>query len=62
MNVSDSINSPCIRNCCLNDENICIGCFRSLQDITQWSNASDAEKIEILRSVARRREERNKLF
>lgn len=31
--------SPCIRMCCLDDNDICLGCFRSLQEIIGWSDA-----------------------
>ncbi|NOQ16723.1 MAG: DUF1289 domain-containing protein [Methyloprofundus sp.] len=42
------IESPCIRNCCLNNEDICLGCFRSLNEITGWSQANELEKQETL--------------
>lgn len=42
------VQSPCIRNCCLNDEEVCLGCFRMLDEITRWSEAEDAERSVIL--------------
>ncbi|WP_019616817.1 DUF1289 domain-containing protein [Psychromonas ossibalaenae] len=39
--------SPCIRNCCLDQSDICMGCFRSLQEIKEWGQASDIRKQEI---------------
>ena len=50
-----AIDSPCIRNCCLNNDDICLGCGRSLQEITQWSNATTADKIRILQLSAARK-------
>ncbi|MGA9667091.1 MAG: DUF1289 domain-containing protein [Gallionella sp.] len=47
-----------MRNCCLNDEDICLGCFRSLGEITQWSETNDHERIIILEKARQRREER----
>jgi predicted Fe-S protein YdhL (DUF1289 family) len=44
----DPLASPCIRNCCLDDSNVCMGCGRSLQEIVQWGTASDADKTAIL--------------
>jgi predicted Fe-S protein YdhL (DUF1289 family) len=44
----DPLASPCVRNCCLDDGNVCMGCGRSLQEIVQWGTASDADKTEIL--------------
>lgn len=49
--------SPCICNCCLNEQDICLGCFRSLNEITEWSQASDLRKQIILINTHKRKEE-----
>lgn len=36
--------SPCVRNCTLNDQDICLGCGRTLEDITSWTKMSDDDK------------------
>lgn len=36
--------SPCVRICTLNNDNICIGCGRSTQEIKNWTTFSDEEK------------------
>jgi len=36
--------SPCIKNCCLNEQDLCMGCFRLLEEITQWAYLSEPEK------------------
>jgi predicted Fe-S protein YdhL (DUF1289 family) len=36
--------SPCVRNCTLNDQDVCLGCGRTLTDITGWSAMSEADK------------------
>ena len=38
------IASPCIDTCCLNEEDICLGCFRSLEEILAWRAATDTQK------------------
>jgi predicted Fe-S protein YdhL (DUF1289 family) len=48
--------SPCVRNCCLNDEDTCLGCFRSLEEIKLWSLANGEERLLILQNARRRRE------
>ncbi len=53
---SASLQSPCIRNCCLNDNDICVGCYRSLQEITQWSAARDEVKLIILERAKQRKQ------
>ncbi|MDD1622687.1 MAG: DUF1289 domain-containing protein [Methylococcaceae bacterium] len=50
-----SIPSPCVRNCCLNQDNICLGCFRSLDEICQWSQADDQTRLTILCNADQRR-------
>ena len=56
------INSPCVRNCCLNELDICLGCFRSLDEIKLWgrSDTSNQQKTEILANSATRQQQRKK--
>ena len=54
---SDPLASPCVRNCCLDVDNVCMGCGRLLEEIVQWGTASDSDKSAILaRSRERLRE------
>ncbi|HWR80770.1 MAG TPA: DUF1289 domain-containing protein [Pseudomonas sp.] len=39
--------SPCVRNCCLDDRDICLGCGRRLSEILEWSAASDERRLAI---------------
>ncbi|PHS66657.1 MAG: DUF1289 domain-containing protein [Thalassobium sp.] len=48
--------SPCIRNCCLDNDDICMGCYRSLREILIWQAASAEEKHKILRNCAERKQ------
>lgn len=54
------VESPCIGHCCLDDDDICVGCFRSLADITGWSTATDAEKVKVLEQCEIRKQARDK--
>jgi predicted Fe-S protein YdhL (DUF1289 family) len=54
-NTKSTVTSPCIRNCCLDDKDICVGCFRSIDDILVWSKCSDAKKAEIIKQADKRR-------
>lgn len=49
------VQSPCVRNCCLNEADICLGCFRSLEEITRWGQVNDEAKMQILTLAAARR-------
>ncbi len=50
--------SPCIKNCCLNQKDICIGCFRSLEEILQWGRPQTTaqQKITILANCTQRQQ------
>ena len=51
---TDRIASPCIRNCCLDEQDVCLGCFRSLAEITQWAQANDAARQQFLDNAGQR--------
>jgi len=50
------IKSPCVRNCCLDDSDVCLGCFRSLQEIKDWGVVEDERRRMIVQNAARREE------
>ena len=45
---ASGVPTPCVRNCCLDENDICLGCYRSMAEIMRWSEANDEEKLEIL--------------
>ncbi|HEY5716918.1 MAG TPA: DUF1289 domain-containing protein [Motiliproteus sp.] len=49
--------SPCIRHCCLDEADICLGCYRSLAEILQWGEADAHQRQTILDRAALRREQ-----
>ena len=50
-----SIESPCVRNCCLSSADICMGCGRHIEEILQWHAASSSEREAILMRASARR-------
>ena len=48
--------SPCIRNCCLDDDLTCLGCFRSLEEIKEWGVVDNHRRRIILQNAKQRRE------
>ena len=48
--------SPCISVCLLDERDICVGCYRSASEVTDWFMASAQEKREILRRAAERKQ------
>ncbi len=53
---STRVESPCVRKCTLDDNDICVGCFRSIDEICAWGGADSGQRRVILQSAATRRE------
>lgn len=49
------IDKPCIRKCCLNEDDICLGCFRTYNDMLVWRKASTQDKKEMLQQAEERK-------
>ncbi|HEY6455655.1 MAG TPA: DUF1289 domain-containing protein [Steroidobacteraceae bacterium] len=54
--IDGSTQSPCIRNCCLDDDLTCLGCFRTIDEIKEWGVVDDYRRRIILRNAKLRRE------
>lgn len=50
--------SPCVRRCTLDQDDVCIGCGRTLDDIRQWGTMSNDQRGECVARAALRRHER----
>ncbi|MEM1404132.1 MAG: DUF1289 domain-containing protein [Pseudomonadota bacterium] len=48
--------SPCISVCSLNEDDVCIGCYRSADEITDWFMANAEQKRAIIARAAERRD------
>ena len=46
--------SPCVQICTLNDQQLCIGCRRSLDEIVGWAGMSAAEKARVMAELPSR--------
>jgi predicted Fe-S protein YdhL (DUF1289 family) len=46
--------SPCVDICRLDAQGLCVGCRRTIEEISEWSRAGEARRREILRDIARR--------
>lgn len=47
--------SPCIGVCRLDANNVCQGCYRSLEEIAQWTRMSVAERQKAIEASDSRR-------
>ena len=55
----EEISSPCVGVCQYNNEEVCSGCFRTVEEISQWTTISDSEREMIMSQLDARME---KLF
>ncbi|RLV60053.1 DUF1289 domain-containing protein [Parashewanella curva] len=49
--------SPCVARCGLNDDDICMGCYRHITEIVNWGQFDDIKKSDILAKVTLRKQE-----
>ena len=54
-NVSPAVPSPCISVCRLDEQKVCTGCWRHVEDIREWRAATDERRREIVREADQRR-------
>lgn len=44
----DEVESPCVRLCVIHpEERLCVGCYRTIEEISHWSRFSAAERAKI---------------
>lgn len=56
MAMNAAIWSPCIKVCFVDPrEDICVGCFRTLEELGRWTKMSDAEREAIKPVLDQRR-------
>ena len=53
---NDQPASPCVSICALGEDEVCAGCYRTADEITDWFLASNDEKREIIERASKRRD------
>ncbi|UEB95778.1 DUF1289 domain-containing protein [Pseudomonas sp. HN2] len=54
-NVSPAVPSPCTGVCRLDEQKVCLGCARHVEDIREWRSADDQRRRVICAQAAERR-------
>lgn len=50
-----TIASPCVGVCQIDrDTRYCLGCWRTIEEITQWSRYADPQRLEVLEQLRER--------
>jgi predicted Fe-S protein YdhL (DUF1289 family) len=53
---SGDVPSPCVNVCQMHPEtNYCVGCLRTMEEIADWLDMRNEEKLEVLARVERRK-------
>lgn len=56
-----TVKSPCRNICKYNKHRICIGCYRSLDEIIRWPKMSNEERLKVLEYVNERKNDQSGL-
>ncbi len=54
MTDTNKTKSPCIDKCKYDQDKLCMGCHRSMNEIVNWLDFSDEKKIEIINRVEKK--------
>ncbi len=46
-----NISSPCVNVCQLDSQDVCIGCFRTRDEIARWTQMTDEEKSVVIAAL-----------
>lgn len=49
--MSAPVRSPCVNICALDENDLCVGCYRSGEEITRWGRYSEEERRAVLDKV-----------
>ena len=57
MSEASPVKSPCVNVCALDENDVCVGCYRSAAEIAAWTQLSEDARREVVRRAdARDRE------
>ncbi|WP_240009655.1 DUF1289 domain-containing protein [Marinomonas algicola] len=54
--------TPCVRRCCLDQKDVCMGCFRTLDEILHWHQYNEEEAKVVFALIEKRRNAYYRLF
>jgi predicted Fe-S protein YdhL (DUF1289 family) len=59
---SATVKSPCVYICCLDDKDVCLGCYRTCDEITGWGAMNNNERKNEMKKVAEREQKRGNMM
>ena len=51
--------SPCLSICTLDEDNVCMGCLRTLEEIRDWALFSPEQQRQLVEELKQRRDGQN---
>ena len=51
---AEVVKSPCVHICCLDEQDMCLGCYRTCDEICKWGSMSNDERKNVMTKVAER--------
>ncbi|MEK9767240.1 MAG: DUF1289 domain-containing protein, partial [Thalassolituus sp.] len=52
--MSNVVTSPCVSICALDENDVCLGCYRTGQEITDWGAMDNEQRQKVMQNVAER--------
>ncbi|MBU2896175.1 DUF1289 domain-containing protein [Vibrio hepatarius] len=53
--MNKEVPAPCVRLCCLSEDDMCLGCYRTLKEILDWNAYSNEEKTRVIARCDKRK-------
>lgn len=52
------IKSPCQLICTYDEELVCVGCYRSAEEVANWDSYTEDQKLKVIENTTKRRKEK----
>lgn len=56
--IKKKVKSPCQLICTYDDDRVCIGCYRSIEEVAKWDSLTNDEKQKVIENTQKRRQEK----
>ncbi|PKM22988.1 MAG: DUF1289 domain-containing protein [Gammaproteobacteria bacterium HGW-Gammaproteobacteria-14] len=54
INLIDIVPSPCVSICALDEDDVCVGCFRTGQEISHWGRMNPDQQRQVIERCQQR--------
>ena len=50
------VSTPCVGVCTIDESGLCMGCFRTRDEIAVWGSISEVERLKVMEALAERKD------